>query len=119
MLILGLLRFRVLSPNHFKSIFGEQTVSEYNPVKDEPAHSQVDENIFCKVVDDSDEDSDYIDDKNEVPFIREFEDNENLSKLAPSFQKLEEINMFVKSLQLEHRELEKQKNSYHFGRSQE
>ena len=36
-------------------------------------------------VDDSDEDSDYIDDKNEVPFIREFEDNENLSKLAPSF----------------------------------
>ena len=49
-------------------------------------------------MDDSDEDSDYIDDKNEVPFIREFEDNENLSKLAPSFQKLEELNMTVQAL---------------------
>ena len=72
-----------------------QIVSEYNPYKDDQRPSQIDENIFCKVVDDSDEDSDYIDDKNEVPFIREFEDNDNLSKLAPSFQKLEELNRCI------------------------
>ena len=55
--------------------------------------------------------NDDIDDKNEVPFIREFEDNENLSKLAPSFQKLEELNKTVKTLQKENKDLEKEKNT--------
>ena len=35
--------------------------------------------------DESDEDSDFIDDKNEIPLTREIENNDNLSKLAPSF----------------------------------
>ena len=56
-LILGLLRFRVLSPQHFKVVFGEQAISEYDPFKDCESvqkHGQIeieDDNIFGKMDD--------------------------------------------------------------------
>ena len=53
-LILGLLRFRVLSSQHFKVVFGEQIISEYDPFKDNESGQKQgqldveDDNIFGK-----------------------------------------------------------------------
>ena len=61
------------------------------------------DNVFrVKDCDSDSDDGDFLDQKNEIPIIKEIENNENLSKLAPSFQKLEELNTYIQNIQEDH-----------------
>ena len=79
-LVLGLLRFKVLSPAHFKTVFG--TVA--------PKTASITRLSLAQEIPKIE--ADFIDVNKDVPFIGCFEDNSGLSKLAPSFTKLEELN---------------------------
>jgi len=104
-------------------VFGEQKVSDYDPFREDAGQKgglqEADgDDLFGRRNDDSDDDADFIDDKNEIPLVREIENNDNLSKLAPSFQKLEELYNYIELMQEENVELEKNKNTAFFGKTQ-
>ena len=92
MLILGLLRMRICSHEHFKVIFGEQKVQQLKASED------------------------FIDTKKEVPFIGDFEDNPRLAKMTPSFKKMEELFGYIKKAKASLKEAEARKSATYFKR---
>ena len=67
MLILGLLRFKVLSQDHFRTIFGED-----------------EENLQ--------DDGSFTDKKKKVPFVGDSAWNDQLASLTPAFARLQELH---------------------------
>jgi len=75
--VLGLLRFKIIEPNHFKMIFDQGASQASSTVGTDGAKQ---------------DDADFEDVDNLVPFVGEIEDNEALAKVTPAFQKLQELS---------------------------
>ena len=104
-MILGLLRFKILSPAHFKTVF---------------SNSQSKSLGVTECLNDAlgfEDKSDFVDVKKEVPFVGQLDDNTNLSKLAPNFQKLEELNEKILLVRRQLKETEKMKGKLYFSRT--
>jgi len=106
-LILGLLRFKVVTHEHFRTIFGEQKLrpsSSNSPSADHEA----------------DLPAAFIDTAKEVPFVScDLESNSELVNLAPAFQKLEEMHKQIKGAKEKLKEVELKKGATYFRRAAE
>ena len=71
------------TPEHFKLIFSSSKNS--NDDKQQSSDTQLPSD-------------DFIDNKKEVPFIGDFEDNPTLVKLSPSFLRLNELYVQIKEM---------------------
>ena len=90
--VLGLLRFRILSPNHFKTVFG---------------------------VDIKDKETDFDDTKKEVPFIGSIYHGKEsqITRLAPAFSRLDELYHQIKDAKKQLSDADKKKGALHFRRA--
>lgn len=100
-LVLGLLRFRVLTPNHFRLIFGD------------------DKETLASLADDISITGapDFTDKKKAVPFVGDFEDNNKLAKLAPSFATLEQLQTKINKVKADLKDSEMRKSGLFFQKS--
>ena len=71
--VLALLRFKILTPAHFKTIFGAEELRRVS--------------ISCQSYE-----TDFVDINKNVPFIGKIEDAAAKIRIAPAFTRLEEIS---------------------------
>ena len=125
-MILCLLRFRVLSHQHFKVVFGEQSMKQdvqQEALITEVDYCQMDEGKFAVELSSNPSKKsgvslfdDFLDVHNEVAFVNEIESNENLAKISPAFSQLEEFYKLICQVQKQIKTLEGKKSSVYFRR---
>lgn len=102
-LVLGLLKMRVCSAEHFKVLFGDQKHIANVDLSEYDAASQ----------------ADFIDSKKEVPFVGDFEDNHKVIKLAPSFKSLQDLHDQIKDVKAKFKQAETNKRVAYFRKAAE